>query len=101
MDTSKNIFKTLGGQILLRALKAPFKRLIENSGLDYAETREKMSGHAYPEGIDVLDGQAKDLIKAGVLDPVKVTRSALENAVSIACAIITTETLVTDLVEEK
>ncbi len=92
---------TLGASILKSALVAPFKRLVENSGMDYAEVRERMSGHQYPEGIDVMDGQIKDLIKAGVIDPVKVTRSALENAVSIACAIITTETLITDLVESK
>ena len=66
--------------ILKEALKAPFKRLIENSGFDYAEIREKMAGSKYPQGIDVLDGEIKDLIKEGIIDPVLVTRSALENA---------------------
>ena len=87
---------TLGANILKTALLSPFKRLVENSGMDYAEVRERMAGQDYPFGIDVMDGQIKDLIKAGVIDPVKVTRSALENAVSIACAVITTETLITD-----
>ena len=90
----------LGGQILKEALKSPFKRLIDNSGMDYAEIREKMSGHSYPEGIDVIDGQVKDLIKAGIIDPVKVTRSALENAVSIAVMVCTTSTLITDAVKD-
>ena len=90
--------ESLGTKILQEALKAPFKRLITNSGLDYAEIREKMSGHSYPEGIDVLDGQVKNLIEAGIIDPVKVARSALENAVSIAVMVCTTDTLVTDYI---
>lgn len=92
---------TTGGSILKNALCRPFQRLVENSGFDYAEIRERMAGHKYPEGIDVTDGQIKDLIKSGVIDPVKVTRSALENAVSIAGMAITTETLIADYVEEK
>lgn len=92
---------TLGAKILKEALKAPFKRLITNSGLDYAEIREKMSGHSYPDGIDVIDGEIKDLIKAGVIDPVKVTRFALENAVSVAVMAMTVECLITDYEEKK
>ena len=91
---------TLGSQILKEALKEPFKRLMTNSGFDYAEIREKMSGHSYPEGIDVLDGEIKDLIKAGIVDPVKVTRSALENAVSISIMAMTCEFLITDYVDD-
>lgn len=89
-----------GGYIFIQALKAPFKRLIENSGMDYAEVREQMHGHNYPEGIDVIDGQVKNLIDAGVIDPAKVTRSALQNAVSIACQVMTNSTLITDVVKE-
>ena len=91
----------LGSQILKEALKAPFKRLVTNSGLDYAEVREKMSGSKYPEGIDVTDGQVKDMIKAGIIDPALVVITALQNAVSVACMTMTCEFLVTDLVEEK
>lgn len=92
---------SLGESILLSALKAPFKRLLANSGLDYAETLQKLSGKAYPFGIDVIDGKVKDLIKAGIIDPVKVTRTALENAVSIACMIITTNCLIADVTADK
>ena len=92
---------TLGALILKTALQAPFRRLIENSGLDYAEMREKMAGHGYPKGVDVTDGKVKNLIEVGIIDPIKVVRSALENAVSIACAILTTETLITDLDPDK
>jgi chaperonin GroEL len=88
------VFYTVGGQILLRAMKEPFRKLMENSGFDYSEIRESMSGKRYPFGIDVFDGKIKDLIKSGVIDPVKVIRSSLENATSIACLVITTETLV-------
>jgi len=83
--------------ILGKALKAPFKKLLENSGLDYAETMAKLTDSKYPYGIDVMDGQVKDLIKAGVIDPVKVTRSALQNAVSVAIMVMTTDVLITDL----
>ena len=91
---------TLGASILKSALSAPFQRLVRNSGFDYAEIRERMAGKKYPYGIDVIDGEIKDLIKSGVIDPVKVTRSALENAVSVAVMSITTETLITDYVRE-
>lgn len=81
---------TMGGKILIEALKQPFKRLIENSGLDYAEVREQMANREYPFGIDVLDGKVKNLLLYGIIDPVKVTRSALENAVSVANMVLTT-----------
>lgn len=91
----------LGEGILYDALKQPFKRLIENSGMDYADIREQMAGKNYPFGVDVIDGKVKDLIKAGVIDPVKVTRSALENAVSVACLVLTTNVAIVDDREEK
>ena len=80
--------------ILKRALKQPFKRLIENAGYDYADTFHTVF---YPMGFDVEDGEVKDLIVAGIIDPVKVTRSALENSVSIACMVMTTDTLISEL----
>lgn len=95
--TLLTLAKGLPNGILKNALQAPFKKLIENSGLDYGEIREKMAGKEYPWGIDVTCGCLKDLIDRGVIDPVRVTRSALENAVSIAALVITTETLITDL----
>lgn len=85
--------KTLGGRILNTALMSPFKKLLSNAGLDYAN----FALVKYPYGIDVTDGTVKDMIKEGIIDPVKVTRCALENAVSVACMIITTQVLVTDI----
>lgn len=88
-------------RILIKALKKPFVKLVTNAGLDYAEVREKLAGKKYPFGIDVTDGQVKDLIEAGIIDPVKVTRSALENSVSVAGMIMSTNTVITDMKEEK
>ena len=92
---------TLGGKILIEALKVPFKRILENSGLDYAEIREKMAGKTYPYGVDVIDGEIKNLIEAGIIDPAAVTKSALESAVSISCIVSTTSTLITDITKEE
>jgi len=89
--------ETVGGRILAEALKSPFKKLLDNSGLDYAEVLQKFSKGEINYGIDVIDGKYKDLIKAGIIDPVKVTRSALENAVSVAVMVITTACLVTEV----
>jgi len=94
-------FEATGGKILREALKAPFKQLTSNAGFDYAEVLQKLSGKEYPMGIDVLDGEIKDMIKSGIIDPVKVTRSALENAVSVAVMACTTNTLIVDLPKEK
>lgn len=99
--TLLTIAKHIPQGILRNALQAPFKKLIENSGLDYGDIREKMAGKEYPWGIDVTCGCVKNLIDNGIIDPVRVSRVALENAISISGAVITTETLITDLVEDK
>ena len=91
---------SVGRHILLSALKAPFKKLVENAGIDYADALQKLTGKDYPIGIDVIDGETKDLIEAGIIDPVLVTRSALQNAVSVATMIITTDCLITDVPSE-
>lgn len=90
-----------GFEILLKACKQPFLKLIENAGLDILETINKAKTFKKDEGIDVMDGKVKDLIKEGIIDPVKVTRTALENASSIASIILTTKVLVTDKLEKK
>ena len=89
-----NIFPdTLGAKILQESLKSPFKKLMENAGLDYADVLNKVK---YPKGIDVMDGKQKDLIKGGVIDPTKVCRLALENAVSVATMAMTTDVLISE-----
>lgn len=87
---------TTGARILREAIKQPFKILMENTGYDYAESMVKIAPIKYPMAIDVMDGEVKDMIKAGVIDPTKVTRSALENAVSVAGMAYTTNTLISE-----
>ena len=88
--------ETAGSRILREAIKAPFKKLIENAGFDYAEVWGKLSPLEYPFGIDVMDGKKKNLIKSGIIDPVKVTRLALENAVSVSTMALTTQVLISE-----
>ena len=99
-SSSGGQFNTAGGKILGEALKAPFKRLMENSGFDYAETLQKLAGKEYPVVIDVMDGEVKDMIASGIIYPLKVTKTALENAVSVAVMAIKTSCLITDVVEK-
>jgi len=90
-----------GAQIIKKALEAPTRLLAENAGEDgsvvIANVRKKGKGF----GFDVLSGKYVDMIKAGIIDPAKVTRIALQNAVSVATMILTTEGLVTDIPEGK
>ncbi len=92
--------KTTGADILRQAIKRPFKVLIENSGFEYAESLGLISPIEYPKAIDVNDGKVKDMIKSGIIDPVKVERCAIENAVSVAVMAITTKTLVSQPYKE-
>jgi chaperonin GroEL len=93
-------------QILKRALEEPLRQLARNAGedgaviIDQVRRRQKESGDKN-YGYNVLTGEFGSMIEQGVIDPVKVTRSAVQNAVSIAGLLLTTEALVTDLPEEK
>lgn len=89
--------KTIGGQILKKAMIAPFRKIVENAGKDYAEIVRNMPEN---QGYDAKEDKFVDLIEAGILDPVKVTRCALENACSTAGVFITTFAVITDK-EEK
>lgn len=91
---------SIGERVINLALKAPFKKLMENSGLDYAESLLKLAGKKYPYGIDVIDGEVKNMIDSGIIDPVKVLRCAIENAVSVSCMALTTNTLITEVKDE-
>ena len=95
-----------GIQILKRALEEPMRQLAKNAGEDGAviianvrRFQEEKGDKNY--GYNVLTGQYGNLIEQGVIDPVKVTRSAVQNAVSIAGLLLTTEALITDIPEEK
>ena len=85
-----------GVNILRRALEEPLRQIAENAGYEgsvvVANVRDKPFGH----GFDVVTGQYVDMFAAGIVDPTKVTRTALQNAVGIACMFLTTGTLITD-----
>lgn len=93
------LFTLARGQdnILGRALKEPFKKLLTNAGFEYANYWKDID---YPIGFDVVSGKMTDLIKAGIIDPVKVTRSALENSVSVAGMVISTNTIIAPVEKE-
>ena len=93
--------ETTGGQIVRRALQAPIRQLADNSGQEASVVVQKILSSAQGIGLDASNGEYVDLFKAGIVDPLKVTRTALENAVSIVGTILTTEVLVSDIPEKK
>ncbi|HXZ04301.1 MAG TPA: TCP-1/cpn60 chaperonin family protein, partial [Ktedonobacteraceae bacterium] len=88
-----------GVNILRRALDEPLRQIAENAGRDGAVTVNDVRTRAKGYGFDALKGEYVDMFKAGIIDPVKVTRSALQNAASIAGMFLTTDTLITDAEE--
>lgn len=91
----------VGVDILKRALEEPLKQIAENAGKDGAVVVEEVKKHEGNHGYNGATDKYEDLVKAGVVDPAKVTRSALQNAASIAVMFLTTEAVVTDLPEKK
>ena len=91
--------------VMREALKSPLKRIARNAGLDEAVIvqevqRLAMSRRNKNMGHNVLTGEYVDMIEAGIIDPLKVTRSAVENATSVACMVLTTEALVADVAKD-
>jgi chaperonin GroEL len=92
----------VGAQILKRALQEPLRQLVANAGLEGSVVVEELrQQHKENWGFDVMREQYVDLVQAGIIDPAKVTRCALENAASVAGMILSTEALVTDLPEKR
>ncbi len=93
-----------GVNILRRALEEPMRGIVQNAGLDGSVVIETVRRQTRDGGVnigfDVITGEYGDMIKLGITDPVKVTRSAVENAASIAGMILTTEALITDIPEK-
>ncbi|MCB1257606.1 MAG: chaperonin GroEL, partial [Microthrixaceae bacterium] len=89
-----------GANIVLRALDAPARLIADNAGLEGAVIVEKLERESGNVGFNASKGEFEDLLKAGVIDPAKVTRAALQNAASIAGLLLTTEVLVADKPEE-
>ena len=91
----------LGGNIVLRALQEPVRQIAINAGLEPAVILEKVKASPVGVGFDAGKEEYVDMKKAGIVDPTKVSRSALQNAASVAAMILTTESIVTDKKEEK
>jgi chaperonin GroEL len=90
-----------GALIVARALTAPVKRIAENAGHNGAVIAERVKEKEFNTGFNAMTGQFEDMFGAGIVDPAKVTRSALQNAASIAGMILTTECIVVDKPEKE
>jgi chaperonin GroEL len=91
----------VGYKIVKRALEEPIRQIAENAGLDGAVIAEKAKSEKKGVGFDAAKLEWVDMVKAGIIDPAKVTRSALQNAASIASLLLTTECAITDIPEKK
>ena len=85
-----------GVDIIVRALEEPVRQIVENAGLEGSVIVEKVKGEKPGVGFDVLTEKYVDMIEEGIVDPTKVTRSALQNAASVAAMVLTTESAVID-----
>ena len=89
-----------GASIVLRALEEPVRQIAENAGLEGSIVVERLKGEKVGVGFDAAKGEWVNMIDAGIVDPTKVTRSALQHAASVAAMFLTTETVVADIPEE-
>ncbi|HSK34368.1 MAG TPA: TCP-1/cpn60 chaperonin family protein, partial [Propionicimonas sp.] len=89
-----------GAQIVITACSAPLKQIAINAGLEGGVVAEKVSNIEIGFGLDAATGEYVDMVKAGIIDPAKVTRSALQNAASIAALFLTTEAVIADKPEK-
>ena len=90
-----------GARMVAKALESPLKQIAENAGLEGGVVVERVKALKGTEGLNAATGEYEDLVKLGVIDAAKVTRSALQNAASIAALFLTTEAVIADKPEEK
>ncbi|MBV8365883.1 MAG: chaperonin GroEL [Candidatus Eremiobacteraeota bacterium] len=93
--------ENVGINIVRRALEDPLRQIAENAGYEGSVVVQKVKTLKEDEGFDAMTGEYGDMFKYGIVDPLKVTRSALENAASIGALLLTTETLISEKPEEK
>jgi chaperonin GroEL len=89
-----------GARLVAKSLEAPLKQIAENAGMEGGVVVEKVRNMKGSEGLNAATGEYEDLVKLGVIDAAKVTRSALQNAGSIAALFLTTEAVIADKPEE-
>ncbi len=93
--------EAIGAQIVRRAIEHPLKQLCANAGVDGGVVVKEVLGNKGNFGYNVATGEFEDLVKAGVVDPTKVTRTALQNSASIAGLLLTTECMITEIPEKE
>ncbi len=93
--------EAFGAEIVRRAIESPLRNLCSNAGVDGSLVVQKVLMSEGNEGFNVATGEYTDLVAAGVLDPTKVTRTALQNAASVASMLLTTECMITDIPEKE
>ncbi|MBE3097262.1 MAG: chaperonin GroEL [Planctomycetes bacterium] len=91
----------LGVETVMRALQEPIRQIAQNAGRDGSVVVEEVRGMPRSHGFNALTGEYGDMLKMGVIDPAKVTRTALQHAASIAALMLTTDVMVTDLPEDE
>lgn len=91
----------IGAMIIVKSLSSPLRQIAENAGQEGSIILQKVRGLSLNEGYNALTDEYVDMIKSGILDPMKVARLALENAASIAGILLTTEAIIADFAEEK
>ncbi|MCR5615551.1 MAG: chaperonin GroEL [Saccharofermentans sp.] len=100
LDETEGDVKT-GVKIVIRALEEPIRQIAANAGLDGSVICEKIKNSEAGYGYDALNDKYVDMFEAGIVDPAKVTRSALQNAASVSSTVLTTEAVVTDIPEKE
>jgi len=93
--------EAIGAEIVVKACEAPLRQLVDNAGVEGAVIVQEVKKAKGANGYDVATGSYVDMVKSGIIDPTKVTRSALQNASSIAGLLLTTECMVTEIPEKK
>jgi chaperonin GroEL len=93
--------ESTGARLVAKSLEAPVKQIAENAGLEGGVVVERVKGLSGADGLNAATGDYEDLVKIGVIDAAKVTRSALQNAASIAALFLTTEAVVADKPEKE
>jgi chaperonin GroEL len=91
----------LGYDIILGAIEAPLKQIVDNAGLDGDLVVEKVKELKGNNGFDVITETYVDMVKAGIIDPAKVIKSSLVNAASVAGLMLTTDVMITDLKDDE
>jgi chaperonin GroEL len=101
LEASSEGDERTGLRILMRALEAPARQIAENSAADGGVVVDKMRSGTGNHGFDAARGEFRDLVEAGIIDPTKVVRIALENAVSLASVLLLSEATLTEIEEPR